>query len=123
MSEKKVKLRPRRVFSESIKKARVKEYEKGEFSVKELCRLYGFSDKSLYNWIYKYSVYNKKNYRIVKSKDSGRKKLKQLEDKIAELERLVGQKQIKIDYLEEMIALAKEQYSLDLKENSNARQS
>ena len=39
-------------------------------------------------------------------KDSSDKKVKQLEQKIKELERMVGQKQIKIDYLVKMIEIA-----------------
>jgi predicted RNase H-like nuclease (RuvC/YqgF family) len=52
-------------------------------------------------------------------KDSQTNKLKELEEKVKELERAVGQKQIMIDYLEKMIDLAKESYSIDIKKNFN----
>jgi len=56
-------------------------------------------------------------------KDSATRKLKGLEIKIKELEQIVGQKQIKIDYLEKMIDLAKEELDIDIKKNSGTPQS
>lgn len=49
--------------------------------------------------------------------DSSSKKLKELNKRIADLERTLGQKQIKIDFLEKMIELAKEELGIDLKKN------
>ena len=48
-------------------------------------------------------------------KDSQTHRLKELEAKVKELERVAKQKQIKIDYLEKMSDLAKEMYAIDLK--------
>ncbi|GAH23659.1 unnamed protein product, partial [marine sediment metagenome] len=78
---------------------------------------------SVYNWIYKYSTYNKKGYKIVEMSSSSTQKLKDKDARIAELERLLGQKQIKIDYLEELIELAEEQYDVQFKKNSNTPRS
>lgn len=41
-------------------------------------------------------------------------KLKELQSRIAELERALGQKQMNIDYLEMMIELAKKEYDIDI---------
>lgn len=120
MSKKEVKLRTRRVFSDQFKLARVREYEKGEYSVPELSRIFGIQSTIIYRWIHKYSNYNKKSSIIVEMKDSATKKLKDYEKRIAELERALGQKQLNIDYLEKMIDLAKEQFNIDLKKNSGA---
>jgi hypothetical protein len=49
--------------------------------------------------------------------DSSKQKLKDLQRRIDELERVVGQKQLNIDFLEKMIELAKEQYGVDVKKN------
>ncbi len=117
------KLRPRKVYSEAFRKARVKEYESGEFSVLEICNLYDLPNGSVYNWIHKYSTYNKKGYKIVEMSSSSTQKLKDKDARIAELERLLGQKQIKIDYLEELIELAEEQYDVQFKKNSNTPRS
>ena len=56
-------------------------------------------------------------------KESNIDKLKHLEQKIKELEQIVGQKQIKIDYLEKMIDIAKEDLNIDIKKNYNTPQS
>jgi hypothetical protein len=50
-------------------------------------------------------------------------RLKELELKIKQLEQAVGQKQIKIDYLEKMIDIAKEELKIDIKKNFNTSQS
>jgi transposase len=123
MGIKKVQINSRRVFSEEFKKARVKEYERGKFAVSELSRLFGIQPIVIYRWIYKYSAYNKKSIKIVEMAESGTKKLKEVETRIKELEQIVGQKQLKIDYLEKMIDLAKEELDIDIKKNSDTLQS
>ena len=50
-------------------------------------------------------------------------KLKEMETRIAELERVLDQKQINIYFLEKMIDLAKEEYDIDFKEISDTLQS
>ena len=42
-------------------------------------------------------------------------KIKELRKKIEELERLVGQKQIQIEFKEKMIEMAEEMYRVDIK--------
>lgn len=117
------KLRKTRRYSESFKKQLVADFESGQYSVLELERLHGVGYRTLYNWIYKFSTFNEKGYRIVEMKDSSSKKLRELEQKIKELERAVGQKQIMIDYLEKMMEIAKEEYQIDIKKNYNTSQS
>jgi hypothetical protein len=86
-------------------------------------KLYGISNSLIYNWIYKFSTFNEKGFRVVEMKESNIDKLKHLEQKIKELEQIVGQKQIKIDYLEKMIDIAKEDLNIDIKKNYNTPQS
>jgi transposase-like protein len=123
MGTKKVILQSKRLFSEEFKKSCVKEYESGHYTVSELGRLYNIRVNMIYRWIYKYSVYNKKKVRIVEMEESSTKKVKDLQDRIKELERIVGQKQLNIDYLEKMIELAKEHFDIDIKKNFNTPQS
>jgi len=115
MEKKQVKLRPKRVFSEEIKKARVKEYESGKLTTLEISRLYGVSQSVVYKWIYRYSAYNKSGLKVVEMSKSSESKVKELQKKITELERIVGQKQIMIDYLETMMEVAKEELNIDIK--------
>ena len=117
------RIKRRRRFSEEFKLKIVKEYESGEFSVGEMTEIYDISYQSIYNWIYKYSRYNKQSIQVVEMKDSQAHKIKQMEARIKELEQAVGQKQMNIDYLEKMIDLAKEHYDIDIKKNSNTLQS
>ena len=113
------RIRRRRVFSEDFKLKIVREYESGQYSVSELGIIYDIASQNIYEWIYKYSNYNKKSIQVVEMKDSQADKLKRMEARIKELERAVGQKQMNIDYLEKMIDLAKEHYDIDIKKNSN----
>jgi transposase-like protein len=115
--KKKVILKKRRIFNESFKRARVKEYETGQLTVLEISRLYGINLQTVYLWIYKYSVYNKKSLKIVEEKDSSTRRVKQLQERVKELEQIIGKKQIRIDYLEKMIEIAKEELGIDIKKN------
>jgi transposase len=123
MRTKKVTLRSRRFYTEDFKRTVVNEYERGQFTIIELARLHGIAKKLVYNWIYRYSTYNKKKIIVVEMKESSAKKLKEMEKQIIELERIVGQKQIKIDYLEKMIDIAKQEFDIDIKKNSATPQS
>lgn len=113
-----VKVKSTRKYSEEFKLQVVKEYETGIMSVSELCKAYGMCIQAVYDWIYKFSTFNKKSIKVVEMSESSGKKIKELEAKIQELERIVGQKQINIDFLEKMADLAKEKYNIDLKKNS-----
>lgn len=117
------KLRKRRVFTDEFKRSLVKEFDTGQFSVNELGRLHGIAHSAIYRWIYKFSTFNQKGYRIIEMKDSSKKKLKDLEQKIRNLEQVVGQKQIMIDYLEKMMEIAKDELDIDIKKNYNTSQS
>ena len=113
------RIRRKRKFSEDFKLKIVKEYESGEFSVVEMAKIYDISFQTIYNWIYKYSKYNKQSIQV-EMKDSQAHKIKQMEARIKELEQAVGQKQMNIDYLEKMIELAKENYDIDIKKTQTA---
>ena len=117
------KIQQRRRFSEEFKRSIVDDYERGKFTALELSRLHKIREGTIYNWIYKYSHYNEKSIKVVEMSESSENKVKQLQEKIKELERTVGQKQIKIDYLEKMIDLAKDDLGVDIKKNSNTPQS
>ena len=89
----------------------------------QLEKLYGIANGIIYSWIYKYSNFNEKGCRIVEMKDSNTAKLKELTNKVKQLEKMVGQKQMAIEYLEKMIELAKTELNIDIKKNYSLRQS
>jgi hypothetical protein len=55
--------------------------------------------------------------------ESTDQKVQDLQDKIARLERTLGQKQIKLDLYEKMIELAEADYDLDLKKSISGKRS
>jgi transposase-like protein len=116
-------LRKRRHYSEEFKREIVSIFESGKLSVLQIQKLYGVNNVSVYNWIYKFSTFNEKGFRIVEMKESNVEKMKELELKVRELEQAVGQKQIKIDYLEKMIGIANDELKIDIKKNSSTQQS
>lgn len=117
------KLNKRRQFSEQIRRKVVEEFRNGNYSVKELADLYYVSTTSIYNWIHKYSPADSPSINVVEMSESADKKVQDLKTRIAQLERKLGQKQIKVDFLEKMVELAQEEYDLDLKKNSSGRPS
>ena len=111
------RIKHKRLYSEAFKLKVVTSYEKGERTVLELVRDYNLVESTIYYWIYRYSAYNKKSIQIVEMKDSQQHKLKALEQKVKELEQAVGRKQMNIDYLEKLIALAETHYDIEIKKN------
>lgn len=116
-------IRKTRCYSETFKREIVSMFESGKFSVPQLEKLYKISNPTIYNWIYKFSTFNQKGYRVIEHNVSSMSKLKELELKVKQLEQTIGQKQIKIDYLEKMIDIAKLELKVDIKKNFNTSQS
>ena len=116
-------IRKKRLFSEEFKRSIVNDFESGRYSVLQLEKLYKVSNNLIYRWIYKYSTFNDKSIRIIEMKESSTNKIKELEDKVKGLERVVGQKQLYIDYMEKMVEIAKKELGLDIKKNFNTPQS
>jgi transposase len=86
--------RSQRHFSENFKKQKVKELEIGLTRVSELTRQYEVSTTSIYRWIAKFGNMKQKKERLIVEGESDTKELLALKKKIAELERIIGQKQI-----------------------------
>ncbi len=116
-------LQKHRRYSEEFRKQIVADFESGKYSVPQLEKLHGISNSLIYNWIYKFSTFNQKGFRVVEMKDSSAKKMKDLEARNKELEAALGRKQIQLEYLEKMIELAKTELDIDIKKNYNTPQS
>ena len=110
-----------RYFSEEFKKGKVKELERNISSVSDICETYSVSRTSVYRWIYKYSVMAKKQVKQVVEAKSDTKKIKALEDRIKELERIVGQKQLLLEFKDKMIEIAEATYGVDIKKKVGSR--
>jgi transposase len=72
-------------------------------------------------WLDKYSPMRKKRERMVHEADSDAYKVKQMQERIKELERAVGQKQMKIDFLEKMIEIAEDDFKVDIKKKLSTK--
>lgn len=107
--------RQRRKFSSNFKKEKVREIELGHSKVSDICKAYQVSDTSVYRWIEKFGSQKYKPERTIVESKSDTKKLLELQKKVAELERLIGQKQITIDFQEKMLDLAEQYYQVDIK--------
>lgn len=117
-------LQKKRRYAESFKKASVADFESGRYSVSQLSRLHRVSTQAIYNWIHHFSLINEQGTRIVEYNDSSQEKLRQLQRKVADLERRLGQKQVQLDLYEQLIALASDELGMDLKKSfSTARSS
>lgn len=117
------KVKKYRRYSKEFKRSIVVEYESGRSSVKELSIQNNLAFQLIYSWIYKYSKFNDKGYRIVEHSKSKTKKLKELQNEIQTLKAMLGEKQIKIEYLEKLIDIAESELKVDIKKNSSTPQS
>ena len=107
-------IKKHRNYSEEFKRNLVRDFEKGKLSVPQLGRLQSITCTS---------TFNEKGYRVIEMKQSSVSKLKDLEERIKELERTVGQKQIMIDYLDKTIEIADDELNIDIKKKFNTSQS
>lgn len=117
----KLEIRTNRVFSEEFKKSKVKEIVEKQITVNQLSRLYGVSRTSVYKWIYKYSPNYQKKTTLVVEMESESYKTKRLQQQVAELERIIGQKQLEIDFLEKQLEIGSEELGFDLKKNFSTK--
>jgi transposase len=107
--------RVQRYFAEEFKIKKVREIEQNLTTVSEIEREYSVTRKAVYKWIYKYSTMRKKSIKQVVEAKSDTVKISRLKDELKEMERTIGQKQIKIEFLEKMIELAEQQYGIEIK--------
>jgi transposase-like protein len=107
--------RRRRHFSDNFRQAKVQELEAGLVSIAEICRIYQCSYTSVYRWIAKFGKNSSKPERLIMENLSDTQQILALKQKVAELERAIGQKQLLIDFKDKMIELAEEHYQVDIK--------
>ncbi len=112
-----------RYFSETLRKKCVRDIELNRATVREISRQYEVSTTAVYNWIGKYSAHLKRGVKQVLEPMSDTKKIKELKERIKELERMVGQKQIKVEFYEKMIELTEKELDIDIKKKGNSERS
>lgn len=104
-----------RKFSDNFKIQKVREIESGQTKVSEVCSQYQVASKNVYLWINKFGSMKSKKERMVVETQSDTRQLLELKKQVSDLERIIGQKQILIDFQEKMIDLAEGTYGVDIK--------
>lgn len=112
-----------RKFSNNFKRSKVREIELGKARVSEVSRQYEVSDVSIYRWMAKFGSMKSKPERIIVETDSDTRQLLELKKKVAELEQIIGQKQVLLDFKDKMIELAEETYGVDIKKKFSIKPS
>lgn len=111
------KLRERRYFSEAFKRDKVDEILSKKITPKELSVLYEMKISIIYRWLHKYSKVKLSGVKIHYEMETEEQKTLFYKDKVAELERIVGKKQIEIDFLNKLIEIASSELNVDIKKN------
>lgn len=104
-----------RYFSEEFRKQKVRDIEQNLSEIRDICKEYEVTRTAVYKWIYKYSAMRKKGEKQVIEIESDTKKVLALRERLKELERIIGQKQLLIDFQEKVIEMAEEEYHVDIK--------
>jgi transposase-like protein len=104
-----------RQFSDSLKRDIVKQIEQNLITVTQVHREYHVSRSAVYQWIYKYSKHLKKGLKYIVEPESDTKKIEYLRERISEIERHLGQKQLQIDFLEKLIEIGEKESGIDIK--------
>lgn len=110
-----------RNFSEQFKREKVKDLLDKRISIRQLCDLWQISRTTVYSWLYKYSPHHSPGTKTVVQMESEAHKTLQLLQRVAELERIVGQKQLEIDFLNKLMEVATEELGYDVKKNTAAK--
>lgn len=110
-----------RSFSEDFKRAKIRDLERNVTSIPDICKTYSVSRTSVYKWIYKYSVMAKKQVKQVVEAKSDTQKIKALQERIKELEQIIGQKQLLLEFKDKMIEIAEATYNIDIKKKVGSR--
>jgi transposase-like protein len=103
----------KRTFSETFKKAKVKEYEERKVTVLELSRLYEVTDSAVYKWIRKYGKM-KRPERMVVEQESEERRIQKLLKQMQAQEQEIGRQQMEIRYLKTVLEYGSEILGEDL---------
>jgi transposase-like protein len=121
MKQTPLEIKQRRSFSEAFKREKVKDILEKRISIKQLCGLYAVSRTSVYNWLYAYSPHHEQKTILVVQMESEAYKTQMLQQRVAELERVIGQKQLELDFLNKLFEIGSEELGFDIKKNLSTK--
>lgn len=107
--------RRRRTFSEEFKRKKVREIEQKITTIAQVSREYEVRATNVSRWLSIYSNNHMKGVRTIVESESDTRRIIDQQQKIAELERIVGQKQLLIDFQDKMMELTEQEYGIDIK--------
>ncbi len=114
-------IKQRRIFSDAFKRQKVQLIVEKKISIRDVVDVYGVCAMTVYRWLYRYSPHHSKSTIQVVQMESEEHKTKDLLKQVSNLERIIGQKQLQLDYLERLIAIAGEALQIDLKKNFDSQ--
>lgn len=103
-----------RTFSDEIKRKKVKEFDMGLCTVRELSRELSVSRSAIYKWIKKYSVSYQKPIRVVVESKSYNKQVKHLKEELSVSYQKLGEKQIELEFYKELISIVSDHMGEDV---------
>jgi transposase len=115
----KLEIRERRIFSNELKKKIVKDLVSKRATIRSVMTEHQVSSNTVYRWLYKYSSHHEQKCTLVVQMESEELKNSELCKRIAELERVVGQKQLEIDFLNKLLEIGSGELGFDLKKSFN----
>jgi transposase len=115
--------RQRRIFSEEFKRNKVREIEQQLTSIAEVSRQYEVRENSISKWMAKYGQHYIKGVRTIVESQSDTAKIAALKAQVAELQRIIGEKQVQLEFKDKIIDLAEEVYGVDIKKKSEPKPS
>lgn len=113
----KFQVKERRIFSEDVKKRAIKDLTSRRTTIKALMAEHQISGNTVYRWLYQYSPYHEQKCTLVVQMKSEATKNSELQQRVAELERIVGQKQLEIDFLNKLLEVGSGELGFDLKKS------
>jgi transposase-like protein len=116
-SKEKLEIRESRIFSETLKKQIVKNLVNKRMTLSQVVVEHQVSRTSVYRWLYKYSPVHAQKCTLVVQMKSEEQTKHELQQKVAELERIVGQKQLEIDFLNKLLEVGSKELGFDLKKS------
>ena len=120
---KKFNPRPKRIFSVELKKKLVLEIEYNRLTVNDVVNMYKVSNQTVYRWLREHSSTYKTGSVMVVESDSKETKIDKLVKYIADLERSLGQKQMEVDFLNNVVDICSEELGYDVKKKCTTTQS
>jgi transposase len=115
--------RQRRVFSEEFKVKKVREIEQQITTIAQVSRQYEVRESSVSKWMVKYGQNYMKGVRTIVESQSDTEKIAALKAQVAELQRIIGEKQVQLEFKDKIIELAEEVYGVDIKKKLESKPS